>query len=100
MSGWSRNTMDGTPFCSGSQSLQTRRVKSGQTVVLLHLYTLCSAVSRQNGSGKKGIIAVRNMTMRRRQTEAGEGLDDSLCYHIGNHCGSLVLRISGRAFSA
>ena len=32
--------MDGTPFCSGSQSLQTQRVKSGQIVDLLHPYTL------------------------------------------------------------
>jgi hypothetical protein len=50
-SGWFRSNMDGTPFGSGSQSLQTRRVKSGQFDGLLHPYTLCSAVSRQNGSG-------------------------------------------------
>src|SRR4030095_14098947 len=31
-SGWFRSNMDGTPFGSGSQSLQTRRVKSGQIV--------------------------------------------------------------------
>jgi hypothetical protein len=31
------------PFCSGSQSLQTRKVKSGQIVGLLNPYTTCSA---------------------------------------------------------
>ena len=48
--------MDGTPFCSGSQSLQTRNVKSGQIIDLLHLYNFCSAVSRQNGQFKKELM--------------------------------------------
>jgi len=32
-SGWFRSNMDGTPFGSGSQSLQTRNVKSGQIYI-------------------------------------------------------------------
>ena len=48
-SGWFRSNMDGTPFGSGSQSLQTRRVKSGQIVDLLQQYHLCSALSRRTG---------------------------------------------------
>src|SRR5207244_6135093 len=46
-SGWFRSNMDGAPFGSGSQSLQTRRVKSGQIVESLHSYNFCSAVWRQ-----------------------------------------------------